>query len=513
MAIKGIDVSSHQRTINWTKVKNDGVKFAIIRAGYGQTHTDDYFTANAKGAIAAGIPIGIYWFSYALNEKQALEEARKCVEVIKAYKITLPVFYDFEYDSVNYAKKNGVTVTKSLFNKFTKIFCDYIQSKGYKAGVYYNLDYKRRFVDSSICGKYYQWLAHYTGDQDKDYAVHQYSESGKVSGISTGKVDMNWLNDESLLRHSSTITANASKNDKSKLNMTEAQARQKVADIITSWKGASKGSATHKEIIRIYNTITPLPRGVEMLISYDWCAATVSAVFQKAGMSSIFPSECSCSLIIKGAKKMGIWVENDAYVPSMGDAVIYDWEDTGKGDNTGDPDHIGLVTSVDKKNNVFYVTEGNYSNSVKVRKMQINGRFIRGFVAPKFSSIVTGKTDSTITTTKDTIKVDGVWGTETTKALQKIFKTTVDGIISNQPSSNKKYLSAAKTNSWEFKDSNYKAGSQLIRALQRKINADADGLFGKQSVIALQGFLKVTQDGYMGKETVKSLQKWINKNL
>ena len=114
--IKGIDVSKHNGTINWSKVKNDGVKFAIIRAGYGTDTIDPKFKSNIEGAIAAGLDVGIYWFSYATSESKAKVEANKCIEVLKQYKdkITYPVFFDFEYDSVSYAKKKGVSITKTL---------------------------------------------------------------------------------------------------------------------------------------------------------------------------------------------------------------------------------------------------------------------------------------------------------------------------------------------------------------------------------------------------------------
>lgn len=109
------------------------------------------------------------------------------------------------------------------------------------------------------------------------------------------------------------------------------------------------------------------------------------------------------------------------------------------------------------------------------------------------------------------ITVDGSWGVATTKKAQQVFKTIQDGIISNQPSSSKKYLSGADTSSWKFKSSNYSSGSQLIKAIQKKIGTTADGLFGKNSVIALQKFLGVKADGYMGSQTVKAWQNWLNK--
>ena len=108
------------------------------------------------------------------------------------------------------------------------------------------------------------------------------------------------------------------------------------------------------------------------------------------------------------------------------------------------------------------------------------------------------------------INVDGSWGQATTKALQKILGTKQDGIVSNQPTINRKYLYSASSTSWQFKKTGYGDGSNVIRALQKLIGAKTDGWFGKNSVIALQRFLKVKADGSMGPATVRALQKYIN---
>ena len=116
---------------------------------------------------------------------------------------------------------------------------------------------------------------------------------------------------------------------------------------------------------------------------------------------------------------------------------------------------------------------------------------------------------------KDVIAVDGWWGMATTRYTQKMLGTTVDGKISSQPRGNKKYLPNAETSSWEFKLVGAK-GSEMIKALQKLIGADADGYFGKGSVTSLQRFLKdkgfynSTIDGYMGTNTVKAWQKYVN---
>ena len=197
--------------------------------------------------------------------------------------------------------------------------------------------------------------------------------------------------------------------------MTEKELRKKYIDGIIAWKGMSRAKGTHKPIIDLYNTQKPLPRGYKVTYTDAYCATTVSAGAIKAGLQDIFPMECSCSKVIELAKKMGIWVENDAYVPSMGDLILYDWDDNGKGDNTGAPEHIGAVVSVTNK--VIKVIEGNKGGNVDYREIPVNGKYIRGFVTPNFASKATKKEDpKTATPAKKTVAqvaqevVDGKWG-------------------------------------------------------------------------------------------------------
>lgn len=168
--------------------------------------------------------------------------------------------------------------------------------------------------------------------------------------------------------------------------MNEVELRQSVVNIIRSWLGAAKGSDAHKRIIDIYNTIRPLPRDVRMSYTMPWCAATVSACFQAAGLIALIPPECSCGLMLQEAISMGIWQERDDYRPQLGDICLYDWQDSGKGDNTGAPDHVGIVTAVN--NAGFTVVEGNKGSPSQVgeRSMAYDGRYIRGFITPNYAS-------------------------------------------------------------------------------------------------------------------------------
>lgn len=174
-------------------------------------------------------------------------------------------------------------------------------------------------------------------------------------------------------------------------SITEAQLRQQVCDIINSWVGATRGSATHLEILKIYNEHRPLARGYTVKVSDPHCATTTSAAWIKAGISEYTGTECGVEEFIQIAKQKGIWVENDAHIPQLGDGCVYDWqdgEDYAKTDNTGAGDHIGIVTAVSLAAGTFTVTEGNTDGGkVGKRTMYFNGRYIRGFICPNYAEI------------------------------------------------------------------------------------------------------------------------------
>lgn len=171
--------------------------------------------------------------------------------------------------------------------------------------------------------------------------------------------------------------------------MTELEARMKVVNVIRSWIGGYEGGAIHQEILNTYNNHKPLAQGYTVKSWDAWCATTVSAAFIKAGMTSIAPTECSCPRMINLYKNIGRWIENDAYVPQPGDIIMYDWQDSGAGDNVGTADHVGIVESCDGAN--ITVIEGNMSNSVGRRNLKVNGRYIRGYCCPDYASFVGSK--------------------------------------------------------------------------------------------------------------------------
>lgn len=199
---KIIDISTYQSNINWTKVKGAGIKGVIIRAGYG-TNQDKRFKEHITGAQKVGLPVGIYWFSYAYTDSMAKKEAELCMKIIKPYKIQLPVYFDWEYDSMRFAKQHGRAPSKSLITSMTAVFCKALESNGYKAGVYYNYDYKQNHYDLNKLSKYSFWYALYQNKVASGCDMQQYTSSGKVDGIA-GSVDMNYLINEKILKTETT---------------------------------------------------------------------------------------------------------------------------------------------------------------------------------------------------------------------------------------------------------------------------------------------------------------------
>lgn len=161
--------------------------------------------------------------------------------------------------------------------------------------------------------------------------------------------------------------------------------RQAVISLVNSWLGKSEANGGYREIIDIYNSQQTYPRNTKMRYEWPWCACTWSALAVKLGYTAIMPVEISCNYLIQRAKQMGCWVEDDNYTPYPGDAVLYDWQDNGMGDNVGTPDHIGTIVEVNKNSGYMVVVEGNYSDAVKKRTIAIDGRYIRGFITPHYT--------------------------------------------------------------------------------------------------------------------------------
>lgn len=394
---KGMDISYYQGDVDFSLVKVNGIEFAILRAGY-RTSTDKKFFEYAKKAKEAGLPIlGVYFFSYALNEEEAREEARLCIKNIQTAGLSKDtiVFYDFEYDTVKKAADKGVQLKKSECNSHTLAFCEEVKKLGYTPGVYTNLDYYKNWYYKDTLSRYYVWLADYSGGPDFECLIQQYTSKGSVPGIK-GNVDLDYYYGEDFKMKDNAIM----------------RSRSEVVNLGRTWLGLNESDGSYKKIIDIYNSFEgPFPRGVKMQYSWPWCACTWSALAIALGYTDIMPIEISCGELVEKAKEKGIWVEDDGYVPSPADAILYDWDDNGSGDNTGWPDHVGMVDYVNADSGYMTVIEGNYNNSVKKRTVSINGKFIRGFITPKYTddSIVNESSAKDVETVAREV-ISGLWG-------------------------------------------------------------------------------------------------------
>ena len=170
---------------------------------------------------------------------------------------------------------------------------------------------------------------------------------------------------------------------------TGAQLRAEMVKTAESYMGVKQGSAEHKHLVDVFNKLKP--DGWAMTFSAPWCACAASAwaiiVFGATKAKKYFPLSANCGTIITKAKKMGIWKEADDYKPKEGDWVLYDWDDSGYGDNHGSPDHVGIVEKV--SGNQIAVTEGNKGTTSQVGRRYITRgqMYIRGYVTPKYDAM------------------------------------------------------------------------------------------------------------------------------
>lgn len=195
----------------------------------------------------------------------------------------------------------------------------------------------------------------------------------------------------------------------------ESENRKRIVNTAKSYIGTVGGSATHSDILYFFNTVKP--QGYSAKKNDPWCAEFVSAcaiqTFGKKDAISYFPLTASCPRMIVEAKAKGIWIEKDLYKPKTGDFILYDWDDKQpKKDNKNSPDHVGIVEKV--KDGTITVIEGNKHNKVARRTLEVNGKYIRGFVTPHYDRIkVKGykKTDEEIV--KEVLS--GEWGNGTAR--------------------------------------------------------------------------------------------------
>ena len=413
----GIDVSDNQGVIDWKKVKEAGVKFAILRTVRRSSKIDKQLENNIKGCIANGIPADFYKYGYALTEAESEREAKEVVLALETLGIKsakdVVIWHDVEDDT-------QTALSTAQLTKICQAFKKVVEYAGYTYGLYMGkYDFEKGEVKLYDLGETHVWLArYYDGYVLKPFGQEpnekykptvpggelwgwQYTSSGRVKGI-VGNVDLNVAYYEiSGLRQEAP----------DEIEDTDRKTRSRYVAQARAWLGKNEKDCSHRDIIDVYNSHSPLARGYKVKYSDSWCATFVSAVAIVVDYTDIIPTECSCQQMIERFKQIGCWVEDDAYVPLLGDIVFYDWQDSGTGDNAGWTDHVGIVESVSV--NYITVIEGNYNDGVGRRVIQINGKYIRGYGVPRFDDEGISKMETTMKKSIDEIAqdvIDGKYG-------------------------------------------------------------------------------------------------------
>lgn len=219
----GIDVSVHNGAIDWRRVREGGVEFAIIRAGYGRvtSQKDTRFEENYAGARAQSIPVGAYWYSYATTEEDARREAEAFLEVIKGKKFEYPVYYDVE-------EKRQFDLGKEQVSKIVRAFLEVVEAAGYWVGIYSSSSVLKTYISEDIRERYAVWVAHWGVNKPSysgQYGIWQNSDKGRVEGIA-GNVDT----DICTINYPE-LVMKASKNGYSSEPITDVPTKQDTIDV------------------------------------------------------------------------------------------------------------------------------------------------------------------------------------------------------------------------------------------------------------------------------------------
>jgi GH25 family lysozyme M1 (1,4-beta-N-acetylmuramidase) len=191
-----VDISEFQQNIDFNKMKNDGIKAVIIRAGYGRevSQKDSMFESHYKNAKNANLKIGVYWYSYADSVSDAEKEAKACLECIKNKSIDMPIYYDLEDSS-------QIKLGKTKLTEIAEQFCETVKENGYRAGVYANLNWFNNYLDyDKLKKKYSIWLAQYNSVNELSCDIWQNSSTGRVSGYGKN-IDTNIIFNENVFEN------------------------------------------------------------------------------------------------------------------------------------------------------------------------------------------------------------------------------------------------------------------------------------------------------------------------
>ena len=474
------------------KAFNDS-DFVIVKATQGISYGHrDFLTRTIAAALKADKLIGVYHYA-AGNDP--VKEADYFLQVVKPYIGKAVLCLDWEH-WINAAK--GIPNHSWGSKTWCAKFINRVKEKtGITCVLYTGLDGIKQ--NAQLANKVPLWFAGYPDASYSGWTVPHFKYG--VSPWSAWTIWQFTSSGEKVDRNTTPLTRSAWKDlaRGTVQKKTEADVRKSVVSAISKFKGIKEGSLAHKRLIDIFND-SGLCTRYRMTEDDAWCAMTVSDAFiitalaGRPGSGALFQCvECSCAEMIKLAKKQGIWQEKDSYVPKVGDVIFYDWQDSGKGDNTGHPDHVGLVSSCDGK--IIKVLEGNYKDSVGYREIKVNGKSIRGFICPKYGLYASGDKSTAEKDKEPQAKPQearGYSGKFPELPARGYFKKG-DGYLQ---------LIGVKTEVRRLqKLTNWISGTHL----------QIDGAYGDKTIAAVkkaQKILGVKEDGLFGKETLKKAKAY-----
>ena len=377
--MNGVDVASYQYKLKPSAMST--TDFVIVKFTQGTWYVNPYAEQQYSDAKKAGKLLGAYHYA---EGGDPVKEADFFMEHVGTRIGDCILALDWE-------GKSNKAFSSAKCVEWCRAFLDRVREKTCALPlIYMSKSVTRRYYWKEVAKTYHLWCAQYGSGARTDYqkdpwtdknsfgawdgdTIRQYSSKGDIKGYG-GNIDLN-LAYLDKVGWAALASAQAPKIEK--------YDRSSIVGFARSHLGTVEGSREHKAIIDKYNSHKPLARGYKVKYTDAWCATYISYLAIAMGYTDIIPTECGCPQMVTLAKQMGIWVEDDAYRPLPGDIVLYDWQDSGKGDNVGTPDHIGIVLEV--RDHDMTIEEGNLHDAVATRELEINGRYIRGWIVPKYS--------------------------------------------------------------------------------------------------------------------------------